>query len=155
MGHSKKKKKIVIKKEHYSPFFDDVYWMIQKGKKGEIFFKKNEAIASRGWKHGFFENQDQRNETKKKGTCWEARCFRNCSRSPSRAIESSRVESSSSNGPFFLFCFTTLLDAYVSLFFLFFLLLIRMSCDLLYLRGGGRGWNSDAVAGIKRLHFFE
>lgn len=104
-GTFQKRKKIVIKKEHYSPFFDDVYWMIQKGKKGEIFFKKNEAIASRGWKHGFFENQDQRNETKKKGTCWEARCFRNCSRSPSRAIESSRVESSSSNGPFFLFCF--------------------------------------------------
>lgn len=66
-GTFQKRKKIVIKKEHYSPFFDDVYWMIQKGKKGEIFKKKNEAIASRGWKHGFFENQDQRNETKKKG----------------------------------------------------------------------------------------
>lgn len=38
MGHSKKEKKIVIKKEHYSPFFDDVYWMIQKGKKGGNFF---------------------------------------------------------------------------------------------------------------------
>lgn len=38
MGHSKKKKKIVIKKEQYSPFFDDVYWMIQKGKKGGNFF---------------------------------------------------------------------------------------------------------------------
>lgn len=59
-------------------------------------------------------------------------------------------------GLFFYFVLITLLDAYVSLFFfLFFLLLIRMSCDLLYLRGGGRGWSTDAVAGIKRLHFFE
>lgn len=70
---------------------------------------------------------------------------------------SSRVELSrvAAMGLFFYFVLITLLDAYVSLFFLFFLLLIRMSCDLLYLRGGGRGWNSDAVAGIKRLHFFE
>lgn len=127
-----------------------------EGEKRGKFFKKNEAIASRGWKHGFFENQDQRNETKKKkGLVGKLDVSEIAQRSPSRAIESSRVESSSSNGPFFLFCFTTLLDAYVSLFFLFFLLLIRMSCDLLYLRGGGRGWNSDAVAGIKRLHFFE
>lgn len=58
-------------------------------------------------------------------------------------------------GLFFYFVLITLLDAYVSLFFFVFLLLIRMSCDLLYLRGGGRGWSTDAVAGIKRLHFFE
>lgn len=156
MGHSKKKKKIVIKKEQYSPFFDDVYWMIQKGKKGGNFFLKkwsNRITRVETWV--FWKPRSEKRNQKKKGTCWEARCFRNCSRSPSRAIESSRVESSSSNGPFFLFCFTTLLDAYVSLFFLFFLLLIRMSCDLLYLRGGGRGWSTDAVAGIKRLHFFE
>lgn len=69
----------------------------------------------------------------------------------------SQVESSSSNGPFFLFCFNNSLGRLrFPFFFLFFLLLlIRMSCDLLYLRGGGRGWSTDAVAGIKRLHFFE
>lgn len=68
--------------------------MIQKGKKGEIFVKKNEAIASRGWKHGFFENQDQRNETKKKGLVGKLDVSEIAQRSPSRAIESesSRVE---------------------------------------------------------------
>lgn len=71
----------------------------------------------------------------------------------SSQVKSSRV---AAMGLFFYFVLITLLDAYVSLFFfLFFLLLIRMSCDLLYLRGGGRGWSTDAVAGIKRLHFFE
>lgn len=62
----------------------------------------------------------------------------------------SQVESSSSNGPFFLFCFNNSLGRLRFLFFFSLsFLLIRMSCDLLYLRGGGRGWNSDAVAGYK------
>lgn len=62
-------------------------------------------------------------------------------------VKSSRV---AAMGLFFYFVLITLLDAYVSFFFFSLsFLLIRMSCDLLYLRGGGRGWNSDAVVGYK------
>lgn len=79
--------------------------MIQKGKKGEIFKKKNEAIASRGWKHGFFENQDQRNETKKKGLVGKldvSEIAQDLHLGRSSRVELSRV---AAMGLFFLFCF--------------------------------------------------
>lgn len=93
VGHSKKKRKENRhqKKEHYSPFFDDVYWMIQKGKKGGNFCKKKKMKQSHheGGNMGFFENQDQRNETRKKGLVGKLDVSEIAQRSPSRAIESS------------------------------------------------------------------
>lgn len=96
---------------------------------------------------GFLKTKIRETKPKKKGTCWEARCFRNCSRSPSRAIESSRVESSSSNGPFFLFCFNNSLGRlrfpFFSLFSSFnphvlrFIVLARRWTGVEYGCGGG------------------
>lgn len=95
-GTFQKKENCHQKKEHYSPFFDDVYWMIQKGKKGGNFCKKKKMKQSHheGGNMGFFENQDQRNETRKKGLVGKLDVSEIAQRSPSRAIESesSRVE---------------------------------------------------------------
>lgn len=126
--------------------------MVQKGKKGEIFLKKNEAIASRGWKHGFFwkPRSEKRNQ---KGTCcaeefWEARLFPKLLKDLTHLGRSSRsrVESSSSNGPFFLFCFNNCLGRLrFPFFFLFsfnphvlrFIVLARWWTGVEYGCGGG------------------
>lgn len=52
-----KKRKLSSKKEHYSPFFDDVYWMIQRGKKGEIFKKKMKQSHHEGGNMGFLKTK--------------------------------------------------------------------------------------------------
>lgn len=95
VGHSKKRKSS-SKKEHCSPFFDDVYWMIQKGKKGEIFLKKMKQSHHEGGNMGFFENQDQRNETRKglvaQKSFGKLDLFRNCSKIS--LISGDRVKSS-------------------------------------------------------------
>lgn len=64
--------------------------MIQKGKKGGNFCKKKKMKQSHheGGNMGFFENQDQRNETRKKGLVGKLDVSEIAQRSPSRAIES-------------------------------------------------------------------
>lgn len=54
---------------------------------------------------GFLKTKIRETKPKKKGLVGKLDVSEIAQRSPSRAIESSRVESSSSNGPFFLFCF--------------------------------------------------
>lgn len=155
MGHSKKERKSSSKKNITLHFLMMCIGWSRREKRGKFFLKKMKQSHHEGGNMGFLKTKIRETKPKKKGLVGKldvSEIAQDLHLGRSSRVELSRV---AAMGLFFYFVLITLLDAYVSLFFLFFLLLIRMSCDLLYLRGGGRGWNSDAVAGIKRLHFFE